>query len=184
MKGPAQTQAMVEQINDESGGNPKAVNNRDINAQNGVPSGGLLQVIEPTFQKYRDPKLPNDKFDPPANLVAALNYYVARYGQDLTARWGRGKGGYKSGGFTGNLGVNEVAGFVHGREFVVNAAATAKNRPLLEAINSGAELQPAGVGGYTVHNTWNITGANADEISRKISTIQNRERRRHSGRPM
>ncbi|MGW3406589.1 LysM peptidoglycan-binding domain-containing protein, partial [Streptomyces zhihengii] len=33
----------------ESSGNPLAINNWDINAVNGVPSKGLLQVIKPTF---------------------------------------------------------------------------------------------------------------------------------------
>ena len=36
----------------ESGGNPNAVNNWDINAQNGTPSKGLLQTIQPTFDAY------------------------------------------------------------------------------------------------------------------------------------
>lgn len=146
MSGPAQTQAMVEQIDDESGGNPRAVNNYDSNAAAGTPSGGLLQVIEPTFQAYRDHSLANDKFDPPANLVAALNYYADKYGQDLTTRWGNGKGGYKLGGFTGNIGVNKPAGIVHGREFVVNAEATARNRGVLAAINGGMDLAPVSGG--------------------------------------
>lgn len=46
--------------------------------------------------------------------------------------------GFQSGGYTGDAGTGEVAGVVHGREFVVNADATSRNRALLEAINSGA----------------------------------------------
>ncbi len=164
MKGPAQLQAMVEQIGDESGGNPKAQNNYDINAQNGVPSGGLLQVIEPTFQANRDPKLPNDKFHPGANLVAALRYYVPKYGKDLTARWGKGKGGYKFGGYTGNLGVNQLAGFVHGQEFVTSAGPTRKNIHLLELIQSGADVESALIGGY---EQW---GSVADRAPRQLAT--------------
>lgn len=45
--------------------------------------------------------------------------------------------GHKAGGYTGDVGVDDVAGVVHGREFVVNARATAANRPLLEAMNAG-----------------------------------------------
>jgi phage-related minor tail protein len=48
--------------------------------------------------------------------------------------------GFKDGGYTGNVGVNQVAGVVHGREFVVNAAATAKYRDVLEAMNNGKPL--------------------------------------------
>ncbi|WP_037801511.1 hypothetical protein, partial [Streptomyces sp. LaPpAH-108] len=36
----------------ESGGNPNAQNNWDVNARNGIPSKGLLQVIDPTFNAY------------------------------------------------------------------------------------------------------------------------------------
>ncbi|MFF7655982.1 lytic transglycosylase [Streptomyces sp. NPDC007983] len=64
----------------ESGGNPRAINNYDINAQNGVPSKGLLQVILPTFQTYHVPGTPFDQYDPVANIVAACNYAADRYG--------------------------------------------------------------------------------------------------------
>ncbi|MGR3933682.1 transglycosylase SLT domain-containing protein [Streptomyces sp. BRA346] len=64
----------------ESGGNPRAINNWDINAQNGVPSKGLLQVILPTFQAYHVPGTPFDQYDPVANIVAACNYAADRYG--------------------------------------------------------------------------------------------------------
>ena len=144
MKGITQTTAMVEQIHDESGGDPRAVNNGDSNAAAGTRSGGLLQVIGPTFAANRDPSLPDDVFDPAANLVAALRYYVPKYGKDLTVRWGAGKGGYKSGGYTGNGPRDQFAGFVHGQEFVVNAAATRRNLPTLQAMNAGAS-----VGGMT-----------------------------------
>ncbi|MFJ9411980.1 transglycosylase SLT domain-containing protein [Streptomyces sp. NPDC101393] len=64
----------------ESGGNPMAINNWDINAQNGVPSKGLLQVIQPTFDTYHVAGTPNDLYDPVANIVAACNYAAATYG--------------------------------------------------------------------------------------------------------
>ncbi|MFE3600477.1 transglycosylase SLT domain-containing protein [Streptomyces sp. NPDC059096] len=64
----------------ESSGNPNAINNWDINAQNGVPSKGLLQVIAPTFQAYHVPGTSTDSYDPVANITAACNYAAARYG--------------------------------------------------------------------------------------------------------
>ncbi|ASQ93834.1 transglycosylase SLT domain-containing protein [Streptomyces sp. 11-1-2] len=64
----------------ESGGNPRAINNWDINAQNGVPSKGLLQVIAPTFQTYHVEGTPWDAYDPVANITAACNYAADRYG--------------------------------------------------------------------------------------------------------
>ncbi|MDQ2084800.1 hypothetical protein RA307_31865, partial [Xanthobacteraceae bacterium Astr-EGSB] len=43
--------------------------------------------------------------------------------------------GFARGGYTGDVGRQAVAGVVHGEEFVVNATATARHRPLLEALN-------------------------------------------------
>lgn len=48
-----------------------------------------------------------------------------------------GGNGFSVGGYTGDGGTQEVAGDVHGQEFVVNAAATRSNRQLLESINAG-----------------------------------------------
>lgn len=58
--------------------------------------------------------------------------------------------GFESGGYTGNVGTSEIAGVVHGREFVVNAEGTARNRAALEAMNSGASLPLNGGAGPTV----------------------------------
>lgn len=49
-------------------------------------------------------------------------------------------GGFKDGGYTGPVGTNQVAGIVHGQEFVMNAQATRKHRATLEALNAGREL--------------------------------------------
>jgi hypothetical protein len=64
----------------ESGGDPKAQNNWDINARNGVPSKGLLQVIQPTFDTYHVKGTKDSLTDPVANIVAACNYAADRYG--------------------------------------------------------------------------------------------------------
>lgn len=50
-----------------------------------------------------------------------------------------GSGGqtFKTGGYTGDGGVGDVAGVVHGKEFVSNARATAEHRGQLEAWNRG-----------------------------------------------
>ncbi|MFI8106411.1 transglycosylase SLT domain-containing protein [Streptomyces sp. NPDC086023] len=63
----------------ESSGNPKAINTWDINAQNGTPSKGLLQVIDPTFKAYHVKGTPFDPFHPVANIAAACNYAAAKY---------------------------------------------------------------------------------------------------------
>lgn len=65
----------------ESGGNARAINNWDINAKNGTPSKGLMQVIDPTFAAFKDTRWhPNDIWDPGANMHAAFAYALSRYG--------------------------------------------------------------------------------------------------------
>ena len=64
----------------ESSGNPNAINGWDINAQNGIPSKGLLQVIPPTFSTYHVAGTSKNIYDPVANIVAAANYAADRYG--------------------------------------------------------------------------------------------------------
>lgn len=67
-------------IGRESGGNPNAINNWDSNAAAGDPSRGLMQTIGSTFESYRDKSLPDNIYDPVANIVAGINYIKARYG--------------------------------------------------------------------------------------------------------
>ncbi|MEW2134876.1 transglycosylase SLT domain-containing protein [Streptomyces sp. NPDC005435] len=64
----------------ESGGNPNAQNNWDVNARNGIPSKGLLQVIDPTFNAYHVAGTAHSVTDPVANITAAANYAAHRYG--------------------------------------------------------------------------------------------------------
>ncbi|AEY90990.1 hypothetical protein SHJG_5723 [Streptomyces hygroscopicus subsp. jinggangensis 5008] len=64
----------------ESSGNPKAINLWDSNAAKGIPSKGLLQVIDPTFKAYHVAGTSFDIYDPVANITAACNYAAARYG--------------------------------------------------------------------------------------------------------
>ncbi|MFI8951237.1 transglycosylase SLT domain-containing protein [Streptomyces sp. NPDC053750] len=64
----------------ESSGNPNAINDWDINAINGIPSKGLLQVIPPTFEAYHVPGTSKNIYDPVANIAAACNYAADKYG--------------------------------------------------------------------------------------------------------
>ncbi|MEU7055073.1 transglycosylase SLT domain-containing protein [Streptomyces sp. NPDC046197] len=64
----------------ESSGNPLAINLWDSNAAKGIPSKGLLQVIDPTFRAYHVSGTSYDIYDPVANITAACNYAAARYG--------------------------------------------------------------------------------------------------------
>lgn len=77
----------------ESGGDPNAVNNWDVNARRGDPSIGLLQTIGATFRAYAV-RGHNNIRNPVDNVAAAVRYMLARYGHLV----GRGPGGYNRGG--------------------------------------------------------------------------------------
>jgi hypothetical protein len=64
----------------ESSGNPNAENGWDSNAAAGIPSKGLLQVIQPTFAKYHVQGTSSNIEDPVANITAAANYAAHKYG--------------------------------------------------------------------------------------------------------
>ena len=92
----ANLNAMLRQIQTESGGNPNAVNNWDINAQRGDPSRGLLQTISATFKAYARPGYDKNMVDPLSNMLASIRYAVSRYGSLLAAYRGVG---YENGGW-------------------------------------------------------------------------------------
>ncbi|GGP45484.1 transglycosylase SLT domain-containing protein [Streptomyces sindenensis] len=77
---PGSYEGLHRNIMRESSGNPNAVNDWDINARNGIPSKGLLQVIQPTFDAYHVKGTPKNLTDPVANITAAANYAADRYG--------------------------------------------------------------------------------------------------------
>lgn len=86
----------LRRMNQESGGNPRAINLWDSNAKRGIPSKGLMQVIDPTFRAYRDSRTSSDIYDPLANVVASMKYALSRYGS-LERAYNR-PGGYDQGG--------------------------------------------------------------------------------------
>lgn len=89
--------ALLTQMMHESGGNPNAINNWDINAIRGIPSKGLMQVIDPTFRANAMDGFNTNIYDPLSNMIAAINYTVRRYGS-LYAGWtARGYKGYAKG---------------------------------------------------------------------------------------
>ncbi|MFC0600651.1 transglycosylase SLT domain-containing protein [Streptomyces palmae] len=77
---PGSYEGLHRNIMRESTGNPQAINNWDVNATNGVPSKGLLQVIDPTFKAYHVDGTSWNIYDPVANITAACNYAADRYG--------------------------------------------------------------------------------------------------------
>ncbi|MFH8404021.1 transglycosylase SLT domain-containing protein [Streptomyces sp. NPDC018019] len=77
---PGSYEGLHRNIMRESSGNPNVVNDWDINAKNGIPSKGLLQVIQPTFDRYHVEGTADNLLDPVANITAAANYAAHRYG--------------------------------------------------------------------------------------------------------
>jgi hypothetical protein len=84
------------QMNSESSGKPGIVNKWDSNWQAGHPSVGLMQVIRGTFDAYAGPykNLGQKKYGvsthPIANIYAAINYAIDRYGSIGNAFQGHG----------------------------------------------------------------------------------------------
>lgn len=85
----------LRRMNQESGGNARAINLWDINAKRGMASRGLMQVIPPTFAAYAGIMRGRGIWDPMANIYASMRYALARYGS-LPSAYNR-KGGYANG---------------------------------------------------------------------------------------
>lgn len=101
--------------------------------------------------------------------------------------------GFSSGGYTGNMGRGDVAGVVHGQEYVLNAAATKRvGVDTLNAINSGGSFertvssseQPATIQVYVTDSGVNTNGANTQDqkqlgqmIGNAVRTIIRQEQR-------
>ena len=98
---------MLMQMQTESSGNPRAINNWDSNAKRGTPSKGLMQVIDPTFRAYARPGYNKNIWDPLSNMLAAIRYTVRRYGS--LARGWQGHG-YKEG--IGMIRISDILGGV------------------------------------------------------------------------
>ncbi|HGF7896035.1 phage tail tape measure protein [Enterococcus faecium] len=102
----ANLNALLNQMRTESNGNPRAINNWDINAKNGTPSKGLLQVIDPTFRAYAMPGFNSNIYDPLSNILASIRYALSRYGSLRAAYRGVG---YANGGIVNQHQIAEIA---------------------------------------------------------------------------
>lgn len=70
--------------------------------------------------------------------------------------------GFATGGYTGDMGRGDVAGVVHGQEYVLNAAATKRvGVDTLNAINSGQSLDKAS-SNQPIVNIYNLPGQTAE----------------------
>ncbi|WP_068802064.1 transglycosylase SLT domain-containing protein [Corynebacterium phoceense] len=146
--------SVLRRMNQESGGNARAINDWDINAQRGTPSKGLMQVIDPTFQAHKDPGYDNI-WDPEANLRASMNYAVATYGS-LPAAYDRA-GGYALGGIVDLMKLYDQGGWLeHGKA----------------AFNMSGKPEPV-----LNHDQWTIitqmirSGASMGDVARELGRL-------------
>jgi hypothetical protein len=124
--------SLLRRMNQESGGNPLAINLTDINAKHGDPSRGLMQTIMATFNAFKRPGVDSSSiYDPLENIIASIRYANARYGA-APRGWDR-PGGYK-------LGTpwvpNDQLAYVHKGEGIIPA-------------DVNRQLQAGGSGGGT-----------------------------------
>lgn len=129
--------ALLTQMKHESGGNARAINLWDSNAKKGIPSKGLMQVIDPTFRSYAMAPYNKDIYDPLSNMIASIRYTVSRYGSLYKGWTARGYKGYKNGGMpvNGEVYIANENGF--GSEYIGrmgNKHVVANNQQITDGI--------------------------------------------------
>jgi SLT domain-containing protein len=148
-------------MNQESGGNPNAINLWDINARRGIPSKGLMQVIDPTFNAHAGDVRGLGVWNPFANIVASIRYANSRYGS-APRGWDR-PGGYERGAW--RLTRDEIAALHEGEAVISNKHGQAdrfRERAMDALLNEGKG------DGVTVNNHFNgITDVR--ELSKEMS---------------
>ncbi|OQR06905.1 hypothetical protein B6U46_05840 [Ligilactobacillus salivarius] len=129
-------------IQHESGGNARAINLWDSNAQAGHPSKGILQFIDSTFLHYAMPGH-HDIWKPFDQLLAMFNDMTWR--SDLTlGGWGPSGGRrYANGGWADRP---SIFGEVDGEpEIAINPARNTADNHIVEAIKARAAKNPNGM---------------------------------------
>lgn len=95
----------------------------------------------------------------PANLGAAAT--VAAQTASIVANIQSVSAGFATGGYTGNMGTSDIAGVVHGQEYVLNASATKRiGVDTLNSLNRGGSLGSANGDSPTV-NVYTLPGQTA-----------------------
>ncbi|GAB5506686.1 MAG: hypothetical protein Rhirs2KO_18490 [Rhizobiaceae bacterium] len=110
----------------------------------------VVQVVQQVTQNFEN-HYAGGEGSPVANSWGGTVYSDPGFSQN--ASWAAANGGFPSapsgggyesgiglyadGGYTGDIGRNQIAGLVHGQEFVMNAEATRRWRPMFEAMNAG-----------------------------------------------
>ena len=153
------------QMQTESGGNPNAQNNWDINAQHGDPSRGLLQVIGSTFRTYHVPGTSGNIFDPLANIAAAINYALHVYGPSL---------------IRGGMGMGSGHGYAYGTDGAAKGWAMVGERgPELVYFHGGEQVvanHQLGMVGYATGTNPRLVAAEIEKLRATIAKYAYEER--------
>ncbi|WP_156119415.1 tape measure protein [Corynebacterium humireducens] len=156
-------QNTLRRMNQESGGDPRAINLWDINAMRGDPSKGLMQVIGSTFARWRDLRFPNNIWDPRANTAASMRYTMATYGS-LPAGYDRA-GGYHLGGIMG-----EGQGWFHKTAFEPERVLSARQTESFERLVDWLDATPEPV---IRQGNGGTGGPYGGGVSRQVHVTQN-----------
>ena len=152
-------QTVLRRMNQESGGNPNAINNWDSNAKAGHPSQGLMQTIPSTFAAYAGPLRSRGILDPLANIYAGLNYAIHRYGS--LAALNR-PGGYALGGIVPML--------ANGGTVVRDGVAMVGEKgPELLHLPAGAQVRPLGT--TVVNQSYRTETAGTSDDDRLVDAL-------------
>ena len=168
------TDGILKQMERESGGDPGNVNDYDINAQNGDPSKGLMQVIGSTYQANARPGFEDLKYqmDPYNNIWAAIHYTIAQYGIGKLQTWldapvdSPEHGAYKEGAW--NIKQNQIAR-VHEGEMIIPKVLAETMR---EALQSNKVAPAEASSGGTVNINVTLNGASEEEARRLVRIVQ------------
>lgn len=107
-------------VDHESSGKPTAKNPNST-------ASGLFQIIDTTWNAYRDKTLPNNIFDPIINAIGGIRYIKGRYGDPWAAvDYWRANNHYAEGGWAGLNGPELAWLGERGPEYVVSNAALGK----------------------------------------------------------
>ena len=145
---------ILAQIQQESSGDPNAINLTDSNARAGIPSVGLLQMIPGSYSSFAKPGYedPKYRYDPYLIIYAALRYAmgsnqrnnsgVRMEGYALFDAWNRGDNvAYASGGHVtgpGSETSDSIPARLSNGEYVIRAKSVKKyGTGLLDQINAG-----------------------------------------------
>lgn len=125
--------ALVKQIDSESGGDPASLNSNDSNGKGGTQTvSGLLNFLGSTYDSHNITGKPSS--DPAGQIAAAIDYVAGKYGMDENGapkQIGRGQG-FAKGGFPGG-----GAAWLSNGEYRTNPAATQYYGPgVFNALNN------------------------------------------------